>query len=283
VNEPHYHINLFWSAEDKYWIADVPDLRPCSAHGDARAEALANVKDAIEGWLEVALERGCQFRRLAIGRQSTRQDNDFIWRAFRRIALAAFPSATKARSMLRSVRKAGLPAIVLLSTVLVSCHRAEQEPVQAQRIALDKVPAQGEQPLASPDTKGASWVLAANGEALDFGKPGARPFVTLACNPAPAPARITVIRHAPARPGEKALFPVIGNGKISRFMVDAAHAGDEWRWQGTLPADDPLLEVFAGSRALEATLPGGGTVKIEGSAAPGEFVAQCRDKASAPG
>jgi hypothetical protein len=181
-----------------------------------------------------------------------------------------------------SVRKAGLPATVLLLTSLASCQRVEQEPVQAQRIALDKVPAQGEQPLASPDTKGASWVLVANDEALDFGNPGARPFVTLACNPAPAPARITVIRHAPARPGEKALFPIIGNGKISRFMVDAAKAGNEWRWQGTVTVDDPLLEVFAGSRALEATLPGGGTVKIEGSDAPGQFIAQCRDRGAAP-
>ena len=43
MNEPHYHINLFWSAEDECWIADVPDLRPCSAHGDTRAEAIANI------------------------------------------------------------------------------------------------------------------------------------------------------------------------------------------------------------------------------------------------
>ena len=54
MNEPHYHINLFWSSEDNCWIADVPDLRPCSAHGDSRAEALANVHDAIEGWLAAA-------------------------------------------------------------------------------------------------------------------------------------------------------------------------------------------------------------------------------------
>lgn len=58
MNEPHYHINLFWSAEDECWIADVPDLRPCSAHGDTRADALANINDAIEGWLETARERG---------------------------------------------------------------------------------------------------------------------------------------------------------------------------------------------------------------------------------
>jgi predicted RNase H-like HicB family nuclease len=58
VNEPHYHINLSWSAADQCWIADVPDLRPCSAHGNTRAEALTNINDAIEGWLEVAAERG---------------------------------------------------------------------------------------------------------------------------------------------------------------------------------------------------------------------------------
>lgn len=58
MNEPHYHINLFWSAEDACWIADAPDLRPCSAHGETRSEALANIDDAIAGWLEVARERG---------------------------------------------------------------------------------------------------------------------------------------------------------------------------------------------------------------------------------
>lgn len=58
MNEPHYHINLFWSAEDECWIADVPDLRPCSAHGDTRSEAIANINDAIAGWLETAEEHG---------------------------------------------------------------------------------------------------------------------------------------------------------------------------------------------------------------------------------
>jgi predicted RNase H-like HicB family nuclease len=58
MNEPHYHINLFWSAEDQCWIADVPDLKPCSAHGDTRAEAILHIKDAIEGWLAVAQDRG---------------------------------------------------------------------------------------------------------------------------------------------------------------------------------------------------------------------------------
>jgi predicted RNase H-like HicB family nuclease len=51
---PLYHINLFWSDEDDCWIADVPDLRPCSAHGDSPSQAAAEIEVAIEGWLETA-------------------------------------------------------------------------------------------------------------------------------------------------------------------------------------------------------------------------------------
>lgn len=53
-----YHINVFWSAEDECWIADVPDLRPCSAHGDTPAEALAEAEVAIGLWLDFTRERG---------------------------------------------------------------------------------------------------------------------------------------------------------------------------------------------------------------------------------
>ena len=58
MSEPHYHINLFWSEEGSVWIADVPDLRGCMTHGATRAEAIANAADAIEGWLEVARDKG---------------------------------------------------------------------------------------------------------------------------------------------------------------------------------------------------------------------------------
>jgi hypothetical protein len=172
-------------------------------------------------------------------------------------------------------------AAILLCAALTACHR-EQAPVEGQRIALDEVPSQGEEPLPSPDTKGAAWTVTANGQAIDFGKPGGKPWMSLACKANAVPPQITVIRHAPARPGEKALFPVIGGGIISRFKVDAALADGEWRWQGTLPADDPLLDVFEGSHALEATLPGGGTLKIAASSVPGQFVAWCRDGGKAP-
>lgn len=58
MSTPHYHINLFWSSEDDCWIADVPDLKPCSAHGDTPDEAIANIQNAIDLWLESAVESG---------------------------------------------------------------------------------------------------------------------------------------------------------------------------------------------------------------------------------
>ncbi len=36
------------------WIADVPDLRLCSAHGDSPRQALAELEIAMELWLETA-------------------------------------------------------------------------------------------------------------------------------------------------------------------------------------------------------------------------------------
>jgi len=53
-----YHINLFWSAEDECWVADVPDLTFCSAFGDTPEVALAEVQVAIRAWLESARAHG---------------------------------------------------------------------------------------------------------------------------------------------------------------------------------------------------------------------------------
>ena len=55
---PRYHINVFWSDDDSCWIADVPDLRYCSAHGDTPAEAVAQAEEAIALWVEVARDEG---------------------------------------------------------------------------------------------------------------------------------------------------------------------------------------------------------------------------------
>ncbi|MGQ0717604.1 MAG: type II toxin-antitoxin system HicB family antitoxin [Pseudonocardiales bacterium] len=55
---PGYRIEVFWSAEDEVWIADVPDLLMCSAHGLTPHEAVAEVEQAIEAWLDAARATG---------------------------------------------------------------------------------------------------------------------------------------------------------------------------------------------------------------------------------
>ena len=170
---------------------------------------------------------------------------------------------------------ARLPLIVATLLPLVACDRAE-EPVDPQRISLDAARGEAREPLASPDTDDARWTVARDGQAVAFGNAGERPFLSLACRVKDDPPTIRVIRHAEARPGEKALFPVIGNGTISRFKADAALEDAEWRWQAVVPADDALLEVFTGAREIEATLPGAGSLIISGSRGPGEFIAWCR-------
>lgn len=53
-----YHINIFYSVDDEAYIADIPDLKYCSAHGDTPQEALAEVLMAKEAWLEAAQANG---------------------------------------------------------------------------------------------------------------------------------------------------------------------------------------------------------------------------------
>jgi predicted RNase H-like HicB family nuclease len=53
-----YHINIFYSEEDNAYIADIPDLKYCSAHGATPEAALAEVLIAREAWLETAREEG---------------------------------------------------------------------------------------------------------------------------------------------------------------------------------------------------------------------------------
>lgn len=53
-----YEIIIFWSDEDRAFIADVPELPGCMAHGDTYDDALASAKEAIELWIETAKEFG---------------------------------------------------------------------------------------------------------------------------------------------------------------------------------------------------------------------------------
>ena len=54
----HYAIIVSWSEDDGAWVADVPDLKSCSAFGDTPVEAAAEVRVAMEAWLAAAREAG---------------------------------------------------------------------------------------------------------------------------------------------------------------------------------------------------------------------------------
>ena len=53
-----YPIEVFWSEEDKTWIANVPDLPFCTAHGPTPHDAVAEVEAAADAWLRAARETG---------------------------------------------------------------------------------------------------------------------------------------------------------------------------------------------------------------------------------
>lgn len=54
-----YAIILFWSEDDQAFVAEVPELPGCMAHGDSQESALASVNEAISLWIATAkgLER----------------------------------------------------------------------------------------------------------------------------------------------------------------------------------------------------------------------------------
>ena len=51
-----YEIIIFWSDEDELYIAEVPDLPGCTAHGDSYNEAVQSIQEAMSLWLDVARE-----------------------------------------------------------------------------------------------------------------------------------------------------------------------------------------------------------------------------------
>jgi predicted RNase H-like HicB family nuclease len=54
----HYPIKVFYSKEDKGFIAVVPDLAGCSAFGETEKEAIEQVKIAQELWVKTAKKEG---------------------------------------------------------------------------------------------------------------------------------------------------------------------------------------------------------------------------------
>jgi len=53
-----YELRIYWSEEDRAFIAEVPELPGCAADGKTYKEAVENVEVIIEEWIETAKELG---------------------------------------------------------------------------------------------------------------------------------------------------------------------------------------------------------------------------------
>jgi predicted RNase H-like HicB family nuclease len=53
-----YEIIIYWDKQDSAYIADIPELPGCSAHGSSYDEALNNAEEAIKLWIDTANEFG---------------------------------------------------------------------------------------------------------------------------------------------------------------------------------------------------------------------------------
>jgi len=51
-----YEIIIYWSEEDQAFIFEIPELPGCMAHGDTHESALANIRSAVELWIQTAKE-----------------------------------------------------------------------------------------------------------------------------------------------------------------------------------------------------------------------------------
>ena len=53
-----YGVLLYWSEEDRAFIAEVPELPGCAADGPTYRKALANVEVVMREWMATAKELG---------------------------------------------------------------------------------------------------------------------------------------------------------------------------------------------------------------------------------
>lgn len=58
MNDPRYEVIIYWSVEDGAFIAEVPELPGCIAHGSTYERAIYSAKEAMVAWLETAQELG---------------------------------------------------------------------------------------------------------------------------------------------------------------------------------------------------------------------------------
>ncbi|MFN2101253.1 hypothetical protein [Altererythrobacter sp. MF3-039] len=166
--------------------------------------------------------------------------------------------------------------ILALAITLAGCQPPAAENYVDRKPASDQKSAQASAPLPSPDAQGAVWAEAASAQRLLYGKPGEQPLFALACIEADGGEHVQFTRYAPADEGAKAFMALIGNGHVARLKVDATEMGEATLWQGSTPVGNDRLEVLTGRNAVEATIPGAGTLRLNASNAPARLIDACR-------
>jgi len=49
---------VLYRGEDGYWVAEVPSLPGCVSQGQSKVDAIGNIREAIDGWIETAVANG---------------------------------------------------------------------------------------------------------------------------------------------------------------------------------------------------------------------------------
>jgi predicted RNase H-like HicB family nuclease len=49
---------VIYPGEDSWWVVECPSLPGCISQGRTKAEAIANIREAIDAWIETAQAHG---------------------------------------------------------------------------------------------------------------------------------------------------------------------------------------------------------------------------------
>lgn len=53
-----YTVIIYWCQEDEIYVAEIPEIKGCLAHGDSKDEALREIDLVAAEWLKLAAEKG---------------------------------------------------------------------------------------------------------------------------------------------------------------------------------------------------------------------------------
>lgn len=159
--------------------------------------------------------------------------------------------------------------------LLAACQPPAADDYLERGLAKDPLPPASE-PIPSPDTTDAIWAPAQQQGRLLFGVPGQTPLLAIQCEGTGGTAKLTFTRFVRADREAQAMMALVGNFHALRLPVDSTWNGRAWLWQGSVAADNPDLEALTGTREVEATVPGAGTLVMAPSPLTRELVDACR-------